>query len=297
MLKINASTKSLDERLCDFKIYAISVLNFIGSVCAPDKATLKAENHALQCTTAGPYHAFPSNLLGVGSICGLGLDLLGIHSISLAAGYRVAACSTTLHQGLEKIQTARGHNCTPIFALSPIWKKEFLVPSVASSTVDAFGIVCRLDRNDTLDDVHQKKNKLKAAAGQLLDNLHKQDFAGPLSSRASKVLGPISRYRVADILPHMKLVSCASRPELIVGFLRILCNRLFTVQRFHTEEHDHTCRVGCPNEPDSLTHCTTCLLLSGDMLLYCHRETIFPPLDHPSVPAEPSIWNRGNGLP
>ena len=52
--------------------------------------------------------------------------------------------------------------------------------------------------------------------------LHKQDFAGPLSSRASRVLGPISRYRVADILLHMKLVSRASRPGLLVGFLRTL---------------------------------------------------------------------------
>ena len=29
----------------------------IGSVCAPDQAILKAKNHALQCTTAGPYNA------------------------------------------------------------------------------------------------------------------------------------------------------------------------------------------------------------------------------------------------
>ena len=101
-LKINASTKTLVERLCDFKIYSISVLSFIGSVCAPDKATLKAENHALQCTTAGPYHAIPSNLLGVGSICSLGPDLVGTHSIRLADRYRFAACSTTLTQGLEK---------------------------------------------------------------------------------------------------------------------------------------------------------------------------------------------------
>ena len=75
------------ERLCAFKIYAISVLSFIGSVCAPDKATLKAENHALQCTTARPYNTLPFNLLGVGYICGLGPDLVGIHSISLAARY------------------------------------------------------------------------------------------------------------------------------------------------------------------------------------------------------------------
>ena len=41
----------------------------------------------------------------------------------------------------------------------------------------------------------------------------------------------------------------------------------------------------------SVPGCTTFLLHSGDTLLYCHKETIFPRLDHPSVP------NRGNGLP
>ena len=268
MLKVNASSKSLVQRLCDFKIYAISVLSFIGSVCAPDKATLKAENHALQCTTAGPCNAIPSTLLGVGTVCGFGPDLVGIHSITLAARYRVAACSTTLSsQGLEKIQYgswAQLHSY--LRSVSHVGEK-FLVPSMAYSTADAFDIVCRLDRNDTLDEVPQK-TKQKVATGLLLDKLRKQDFAGRLSSRASKVLGPISRCRVADILPHMKLVSRASRPGLTVVFLRILCNGLCTAQRFHTEEHDHTCCVGCPNEPDSLSHynevpgCTTFLFLS-----------------------------------
>ena len=80
----------------------------------------------------------------------------------------------------------------------------------------------------------------------------------------------------------MKLVSRASCPRLLVGFLRILCNGLCIAQRFHTEEHDHTFCVGCQNEPDSLSHttmsvtnCTTSLLLPGDMLQYCHREIIF----------------------
>ena len=77
------------------------MLSYIGSVCAPDKATLKAENHALHCTTAGPYNAISSKLLEVGSVCGHGPDLVGIHSISLAARYRVAACSSTLRRGLE----------------------------------------------------------------------------------------------------------------------------------------------------------------------------------------------------
>ena len=157
VLKINASTKSLVERLCDIKIYAILVLSFIGSVCAPDKATLKAENHALQCTTAGPYNAIPSKLLAVGSVCGLGPDLVGIHSISLAARYRVAACSTTLTQGLEKVSAARGHNCTPLFALFPAWEHEFLLPSMAFNTANAFDIVSRLDRNATLQEVVAKQ--------------------------------------------------------------------------------------------------------------------------------------------
>ena len=126
-----SKTKSLVERLCDIKIYAISVLSFIGSVCAPDKATVKDDTHALQCTTAGPCNAIPSKLLAVGSVCGLGPDLVGIHSISLAARYRVAACSSTLSRGLEKVSTARGHNCTPLFALSPVWEQEFLVHSMA----------------------------------------------------------------------------------------------------------------------------------------------------------------------
>ena len=160
VLKINASTKSLVERLCDFKIYAISVLSFIGSLWAPDKATIKAEARVPQCTTAGPYNAILSNLLGVGSVCGLGPDVVGIHSISLAARYRVAACSTTLSQGLEKIQTARGHNCAPIFALSSVWEKEFLAPSVACSTANAFDIVCRLDRDGKLDEVPQNESRI-----------------------------------------------------------------------------------------------------------------------------------------
>ena len=159
MLKINASPRSLVERLCDFKIYAIYVLCFIGSVCAPDKATLKAENHALQCTTAGPYNAISSKLLEVGSVCGVGLDLVGIHSISLAARYRVAACSSTLRRGLAKISVARGHNCTPLFALSPAWEHEFLLASMTFTTGDAFDIVCRLDHDDTLYEVPQNKKR------------------------------------------------------------------------------------------------------------------------------------------
>ena len=108
---MNASTKSLVERLCDFKICALCVLVFVlGSISAPDEATLKDEAHALQCTTAGPYNAIPTELLRVGSVCGLGPDILGIHAISLAARFRTASNSGTLANGLAKIQAAREYD-------------------------------------------------------------------------------------------------------------------------------------------------------------------------------------------
>ena len=224
----------------------------MGSISTPDKATLKAEAHDSQCTTAGPYNAIPTSLLGVGSVCSLRPDLVGIHSISLAARCRTAACSNTLIQGLQKIQAAREYDFALVLALSSIWEKEFLAPSMARSTSEALNTVCCLDRNGKLGDVPQDK-KQKAAASLLRDESHRQDFAGPISMRASKVLGPISRCRVADILPHMKLASRASRPGLAVGFLRILCNVLSSARRFHTEGEEQTCRVGCPDEPDSLS--------------------------------------------
>ena len=66
VLKNNASTKSLVERLCDFRIYAVSVLSYIGSICAPDKATLKAED----CTMLYLLACYALVL------CGLGPDLV-----------------------------------------------------------------------------------------------------------------------------------------------------------------------------------------------------------------------------
>ena len=146
---------------------------------------------------------------------------------------------------------------------------------MACITANAFDIVCRLDRDGKLDEALQNK-KQKVPTGLLRHKLHEQDFAGPISLRASEVLGPISRYQVADILPHMKLVSRASRPGLTVGVLRILCNGLCTSQRFH----EHTCRVGCPSEPGSLITtnalaCMICLDPFAVRLLYFHEETIF----------------------
>ena len=144
-------------------------------------------------------------------VCGLGPDLVGLHSISLVARYRTAACSNTLSQGLEKIQAARGYDFAPIVALSSDWEKNFLAPSMARSTADAFTIVCCMDRSGKLDDSPQDK-KQKAATALLRDKWYEQDFAGPISSRASRILGPISRFlQSVDSTSHETCV--ARRPS------------------------------------------------------------------------------------
>ena len=107
-----------------FEIYALSVLGYLGSISAPDGATLKEEAHALQCTTAGPYNALPTDLLRAGSACGLGIDLFGIHVLSLAARCRTAANSNTLADGLAKIRAAREYDGALLFALSPEMEKR-----------------------------------------------------------------------------------------------------------------------------------------------------------------------------
>ena len=142
-------------------------MGYIGSISASDEATLKAEAHALQCITADPYNAIHTNLSCVGSVCGLGPDLLGIHTLSLAARCRTAASSNTLSKDLEKIQAARGYDLAPIFAL----EEKIMVPSMARSTVEAFDIVRRFDHGGKLDESPQDK-KHKAATALLRHKLH-----------------------------------------------------------------------------------------------------------------------------
>ena len=60
------------------------------------KATLKAENHASSVQLQYHTTLYLSNLQGVGSVFGLGPDIVGMHSIRLAARNRTAARSTTL---------------------------------------------------------------------------------------------------------------------------------------------------------------------------------------------------------
>ena len=80
--KMNGTSESFVERLVDFEVCALSVLGYLGSASALNEATLKDEAHALQCTTAGPNNAIPTDLLRAGSVRGLGLTDVGFASLA-----------------------------------------------------------------------------------------------------------------------------------------------------------------------------------------------------------------------
>ena len=161
-------------------------LVYIGSISAPDEANVRDEAHALQCTAAGPYNAIPINFLRVGSVCGLGLDIIVIHTLSLAAWKRTASNSGTLANVLAKIKAAREYDRASICVLRSEWKEKFLSPSMAQNTLEAYEIVCRLDHDGKIDDSPQGK-KQKAATALLRDEIRKQDFAKPVASRVSNI--------------------------------------------------------------------------------------------------------------
>ena len=90
----------------------------------------------------------------------------------------------------------------------------------------------------------------------LCDTTQTRDFAFLLTARASKILGPISGHLVAQVIPMIRNVAQASRPGLA------LCDGMCAAKRFHADNEEHTCRVGCIDEPDCLSHHNRCLFFA-----------------------------------
>ena len=78
----------------------------------------------MTCEVYCLHNAIPTDLSRVGSTRGLGLDVLGIDMLSMAARHRTAVKSGTLNNGLKKIRAAREYDRAPIFALSHEWDED-----------------------------------------------------------------------------------------------------------------------------------------------------------------------------
>ena len=126
--------------------------------------------------------------------------------------------------------------------------------------------------------------------------LRTQDFAGvvPHGSCVQSVVIVLRKF-----CHTMKRVSRASRPGLLVGFLRILCNGLCTARRFHNAENDHTLAVLDARmnlTPSLITMCvpgcTISSFPSGDMLRFCQQEIACCTTGSPGC----SCWSHQHGI-
>ena len=180
-------------------------------------------------------------------------DVLDLH-VALASTY-LGSVSLALLPGLDRLPT-RTHSPTalqksvqlenttvsPFSPLHPNGKERFLKTSMAHSTLEAYEYGRHLDHAGRIADSPSDK-KQKAARALLRDAIPKRDFSPPIVTRASKILGPISRHLMAQIIPMICNAARASRPGLAVGILRVLCNDMCTAHRFHTDDEEQKCRV------------------------------------------------------
>ena len=126
--------------------------------------------------------------------------------------------------------------------------------------MEAYKIVCQIVR---IGNIPPARNLQKAAMNLLsFTTIQQRDFSQPISVRASRVLGPISRHHVAQIIHMVRNAARSSRQGLAVA-PSVLCNCMGTTRRFHVENEEHSCRLGCPNELDCLSHHNRCPLLSN----------------------------------
>ena len=216
-----------------------------------------------------------------------------IHSLSLAARYRVAACSSILRRGLEKVNEAREHNCTPLFALSPAWERDFLFPSMTFHTANAFDNVCRLDRDDILDEVPQTKSKRLTLVSFWRSCLQKT-LLGSWDQSAVIVLLTlchiIKESRVLRALGYLLASSASSATDYAL-------HRDFTLRRtsilavLDVQMH-LTPSLTTMSVPDCTTSSFQETRHDG-----ATKKLLVTRLDLLGVPVEPSTWYDGSGLP
>ena len=112
-----------------------------------------------------------------------------------------------------------------------------------------------------LDPFHAK---CKKPATTLLCEVEQQrDFLPPIARRATKVLGPVSKHRIAQVLPVIRCASRSTRPGSAVGIFRVMCDGLCTSRRFHVDDDDDGCTLGCREQADCLRHYNQCPRLAA----------------------------------
>ena len=119
-----------------------------------------------------------------------------LHRWTAPRGKSIQRAGNLNGNGFAKIRAARE------FDLSPEWNKKIFKTLMAHRTMEAHACVRHLDHAGKIADSPSDK-KQKAATALLRDAIQMRDFSLPIATRSSKILGPISRHLMAQILPMM----------------------------------------------------------------------------------------------
>ena len=279
------------------------VLKCVWSDSAPDEATLKVEARALQCTTKSQNKAIPTNFYVltpcaalVDSVCGLGPDIIGVHTLNPATRYKSPSNSKHSRQRPSKKKAA--HECDRALIFAELRMERKILESFHSSRHHGDTRYCatlrpwcqtwrnlRKTRNSRLPRLNFNSNS---------KTLPNHCFCVPPEFLGQSTRSALHRFCLSWIVRHVLL-----GPGLTVGSCAILCNDgLCTEQRFHVEGEAQMCRVG-PDEPDSLAiqrFSSAVFPPSGDKRLCYHREVLsFFTWSRVFYEAFISVLNCGNG--
>ena len=84
------------------------------------------------------------------------------------------------------------------------------------------------------------------------------DIATVICSRSFCALGFVNQHRVLSLMKGLCRAANSCKAGLVVGALRIACNGLRTVARFHTAEENPGSLLGCHEGLDCLRHYNRC---------------------------------------
>ena len=83
--------------------------------------------------------------------------------------------------------------------------------------------------------------KQSGAATMLRQSENVLAIAESICSRSNRVLGSVNQHRVHLLMKGLCRAANSCKPGLIVGALRVACNRLCAAARFHTAEENPGC--------------------------------------------------------
>ena len=237
------------------KIYALSVLAYVGSVSEPDEGPITAEILALQRLSAGTFSR-TSSLLRRGSSCGLKIDVDSIQLTCKTARFRFASRSAHLSSGMDCIRAAKDHCDRTLDSFTASWDEMCFRSSMAFSTTSAFQRVYGMDSLLSLRSF--SVHKMQSGAATLLPQSgNVVGIAQAVCSRSNHVLG-FQQHRVHLLRNGLCGTANSCKAGLIVGALRVACNGLPTAARFRTAEEYPGCNSVCSEGLDCLWYFYRC---------------------------------------